>query len=91
METNDLLEVFGGRDNLVLMCEARDFYEDKGREFIRFTLRGGRHVWLCSKYADYIIYLYDKEAGTMVLNGEIGSARRMQELFECYSGYSLSF
>lgn len=91
METSNLWDVFGGRDNLVLMCEAGDFYEDKGREFIRFTLRGGRHVWLCSKYTDYIIYLYDRETETMVLDGGIGSARRMQELFERYSGYTLSF
>jgi hypothetical protein len=89
METNNLWDVFGGQDNLRLMCEAEGFYENAERGFIRFTLRGGEHVWLCSSCKEYIIYLYDK--GTMVLDGEIGSKRGVQELFERYSGYSLSF
>jgi hypothetical protein len=73
------------------MCEAEGFYENAERGFIRFTLRGGEHVWLCSRYKDYIIYLYCKEAGTMVLDGEIGGAMEMLRLFERYSGYTLSF
>jgi hypothetical protein len=91
MLASDLFDVFGGQDNLRLMCEAEGFYENAERGFIRFTLGGGRHVWLCSGYAEYVIYLYDKETGTMVLDGKIGSKREVQELFERYSGYSLSF
>lgn len=91
METSNLWDVFGGQGNLRLMCEAEGFYENEERGFIRFTLRGGSHVWLCSRYKEYIIYLYDKEAGTMVLDGEIGSAMVMRWLFERYSSYSLSF
>ena len=91
MLTSDLFEVFGGQDNLRLMCEAEGFYENAERGFIRFTLRGSRHVWLCARYGEYIIYLYDRETGTMVLDGKTGSKRGVQELFERYTGYSLSF
>jgi hypothetical protein len=91
METNNLWNVFGGQDNLVLMCEAKGFYENTERGFIRFTLGGASMCWLCSGYRDYIIYLYDKGAGTMVLDGVIGNKRGVQELFERYSGYTLSF
>jgi hypothetical protein len=91
METNNLWNVFGGQDNLRLMCEAEGFYENAERGFIRFTLRGSRYVWLCSRYEEYMIYLYDKETETMVLDWKTGSKRGVQELFERYSGYSLSF
>ena len=86
----DLFDVLGGRDNLRLMCEAEGFYEYKVRGLVRFTV-GGKHVCLSSCIGGYGIYVYDMETGTMTQEGLAKDAEEVRELFERYTGYSLSF
>jgi hypothetical protein len=87
----DLLDVFGGQDNLRLMCEAEGFYENAERGFIRFKV-GDKLVYLFSILdMEYVFIVY--HLGTFV---EIASERSengagVRALFERYTGYSLSF
>jgi hypothetical protein len=45
METNNLWDVFGGQDNLVLMCEARRF------------IKGVKQDWACFEFDLYRVDL----------------------------------
>lgn len=90
METDDLLEVFGGRDNLRLMCGA-----------IRFRVTGGGcrvSFWV----GDYIVRL--KKGGIYyTLQVQVRKTRItmceytilwpevIRAAFERYTGYVLSF
>jgi hypothetical protein len=52
MSTSDLLDVFGGQDNLILMCDARRFKRDGDRS-VSFWV--GPYIVRVSKgtYTDY--------------------------------------
>jgi hypothetical protein len=85
----DLFDVFGGRDNLVLMCDAKDFYENKEKEYIRFSLKD-EYVWLFPCNAGYGLYFWnkDKKQDYCVTAPDAPGIRKK---FETHTGYSLSF
>lgn len=91
MSTFDLLDVFGGRDNLVLMCEARDFYASEERMFIRFEV-GGKVVVLFPIYGGkYGFLVYHLATFKEVADEHAENGAGVREIFERYTGYSLSF
>jgi hypothetical protein len=89
MSTSDLLDVFGGQDNLILMCGAKDFCENKERESIRFTV-DSCYVWIMSCAAGYGLYLWNPDTleEFCVTGSDVLQIRRG---FETHTGYSLSF
>lgn len=87
----DLLEVFGGRDNLVLMCEARGFYEDVDQVFIRFEV-GDKLVYLSPISVEgYGLLVYHLDTLATIADEHAKNGVSVRALFERYTGYSLSF
>jgi len=87
METNDLLGVFGGRDNLVLMCGAKRFRYGRGR--VSFWV--GENIVRLKKSGIYCT-LQVQERKTRITLCEYTTLwpSVIRDMFERYSGYSLS-
>ena len=88
METNDLLDVFGGRDNLRLMCGAKRFRYGEGR--VSFWV--GDHIVRLHKGGDYRT-LQVQERKTRITLCEYTTLwpSAIRDRFERYTGYALSF
>lgn len=88
METNNLLEVFSGQDNLKLMCGAKRFRYGEGRvsfwvgDYIVRLQKGSQYYTLQVQVRMTRITMCEYT----VLHPEI-----IRDMFERYTGYSLSF
>ena len=88
METDDLLEVFGGRENLRLMCGATRFRYGKGR--VSFWV-GENIVRLRRVERFYILLVQERRTRITLCQYTSTWSEVIRERFERYSGYSLSF
>jgi hypothetical protein len=91
MSTSDLFDVFGGEDNLRLMCEAENFRRSKGGSWACFELN---HLWvqICLREPGvYGIFIQDTRRGRVVVNESYMTPEQTRGAFEEYTGYSLSF
>lgn len=91
METNDLLEVFGGRDNLRLMCGATRFRKE-ARNRISFRV-DGRLIMLIvtDRKLLYNLEIFDRVSGKMVCCAFSTEWDHIRGKFEYHTGYVLSF
>ena len=88
METNDLLEVFGGRDNLRLMCGAIRFRYGKGR--VSFWV--SEHiVRLHKRESFYIVQVQVRKTRIPLCDYTSICPEVIRDRFERYTGYVLSF
>lgn len=88
----DLLEVFGGRDNLELMCGATRFRKESLNSMIFHVDTYKIRIEIKTKGGVAILYFLD----IMKFEGTVGHAYttcpdRIRESFEHYTGYTLSF
>lgn len=88
METNNLLEVFGGRDNLRLMCGAKRFRYGEGR--VSFWV-GDYIVWLHKGSLYYSLHVQVRMTRITMCEYTVLWPEAIREAFERYTGYSLSF
>lgn len=85
---DDLLEVFGGRDNLVLMCGAKRFRYGKGR--VSFWV-GEDIVRLKKSGICYTLQVQVRKTRITLYEYTTLWPGVVREKFERYSGYTLSF
>ena len=89
METNDLLDVFGGQDNLRLMCGAIRFRYGKGR--VSFWV-GDHIVRLRKEGGDYLTFQVQVRKTCIPLCEYTTMCPEIiRAEFERYTGYALSF
>lgn len=86
----DLLDILGGQDNLRLMCEAREFYINWERGFVRFKTNG-KYVWLTKCLGGIGVYIWEVKTKNMLLQEVAGTEEEVIGLFERYTGLTLSF
>jgi hypothetical protein len=93
----DLLDVFGGQDNLVLMCEARRFKRDGDRS-VSFWV--GPYIVRVSKgtytdcngiYYPYHLYIFHRKTKDCPCNRDIYSVDLAQSVFSRCTGFVLEF
>ena len=94
METThtDLFEVFGGRDNLRLMCNAKRFRVTMGGCQVSFWV--GEDIVRLRKCPSSVYYvLMVQNRVTKVTHSHCTNipAERIPEMFELFTGHSLSF
>ena len=91
----DLLEVFGGRDNLRLMCGATRFRKEaRNRISFRFDTYRIKLTITVSMNLTVVAYrleIFDVVSGLMVGHAYTIDKDLVRERFEEYTGYSLSF
>lgn len=90
METNDLLDVFGGRDNLRLMCGAKRFRVTGGECRVSFWV-GDYIVRLQKGNIYYTIQIQVRKARITLCEWTTLWPESIREEFERYTGYALSF
>ncbi len=95
MTSDQLLEVLGGKDLLVMMCDAKRFSAEKGGGSVKFWV--GPYIveisldypkgWIAPRYT-----LTVRNRKTKNSDWGVGvDNNTMRRLFERYTGYSLSF
>lgn len=93
MTSDQLLEVLGGRDLLVMMCDAKRF--SAGVNSVKFWV--GPYIVTLSYLPNdfgtcaYRLEIFDVVSGLMVGNAYTTDKDFVRERFEEYTGYSLSF
>jgi hypothetical protein len=87
---DDLLDVFGGRDNLCLMCDAKRFRVTGGGCRVSFWV-GDDIVRLSKSGIYYSIYVQIRKSGETRSMFCTLSPEVVREKFEHYTGYSLGF
>jgi hypothetical protein len=94
METNDLLEVFGGQDNLRLMCGATRFHKE-ARNCMSFHVGTYKiRIEIKTKGGVAILYYLDIfEEGSRKTVGHSYTTYpdHVRDRFEHHTGYTLSF
>lgn len=90
METDDLLEVFGGRDNLRLMCDAKRFRVTGGGCRVSFWV-GDDIVRLQKGGIHYTIQVQVRKTSENKWRYCTRRTSVIRDMFEQYTGYSLSF
>ncbi len=92
MTSDQLLEVLGGQDLLVMMCDAKRF--SAGEDSVKFWV-GPYIVELTysQNYPDNWIYVLDvKHRKTKFNSTDVGyNPENIRRVFEHLTGYSLSF
>jgi hypothetical protein len=94
METNYLLEVFGGQDILRLMCGATRFHKESrnsmsfhvGTYKIRVKIKTRRGVAIL-----YYLDIFEGGSGKTVGHAYTTCPDRVRDRFEHHTGYALSF
>ena len=91
MSTSDLFDVFGGEDNLRLMCGVENFCRSAGGSWACFELNSLRVNLSLIEPGLYGLFI--KHIGRMrvVVNEQYLTPEQTREAFEKYTGYSLSF
>lgn len=95
----DLLEVFGGRDNLELMCGATRFHKEARNRIsfrfdayrIKLTITVNTSAYSTISMNAYRLEIFDVVSGLMVGHAYTTDKDFLRERFEEYTGYSLSF
>ena len=87
----DLLEVFGGRDNLELMCGATRFHKEaRNRISFRVDTYLVRLV-ITDRINVYNLEIFDELSGEMIGYAYTTYPDRVRDNFERHTGYALSF
>lgn len=91
MSTSDLFDVFGGEDNLRLMCGAENFRGSAGGDWACFELNHLMVQLFHREPGHYGLFIKHIGVGRVVVNESYLTPEQTREAFEGYSGYSLSF
>jgi hypothetical protein len=90
----DLLDVFGGQDNLVLMCGVTQFHKE-ARNCVSFYVDIYRVRLQLNTSARrlpmYHLGIFDRVSGKTIDHVYTNSQCLVRDRFECHTGYSLSF
>jgi hypothetical protein len=87
----DLLEVFGGQDNLRLMCGATRFRKEARN---RISFRVDKYLVslvIAEGVSVYVLKIFDEISGVTVGHACAAFPDRVRYYFEHHTGYSLSF
>ena len=87
----DLFDVFGGRDNLRLMCGAKDFQMGVGGDWACFDFDLYRVDFHVNPLPYYGMSIKEIGRGRVVFDGYYLTLEQTREAFEEYTGHSLSF
>jgi hypothetical protein len=89
METDDLLEVFGGRDNLRLMCDAKRFRVTSGGCRVSFWV--GDDIVRLQRGRYFEIRVQNRKTKETRSQHTTPYAEKVRSKFEHFTGYSLGF
>lgn len=87
---NDLLGVFGGWDNLRMMCDATNLHKE-ARNRVKFCV--GQHIIILKIRPGplYDLTIWSEDSGDFIGYAYTDCQETVRKSFKYYTGYSLSF